>query len=282
MTELDPSWPVMVAYGGGTDSTGMLVELVRRRERVDAILFANTGGEQQRTYQFLEIFSRWLVEHGYPAITVVVHTKRDGTFETLEDECLRIKALPSLAYGWKKCSGKFKREPQDKWTNHWDLAVAAWAGGGRVIKLLGYDVDERRRADKQQEDPKFLYRHPLIEWGWGRDECKLAIAEAGLPPPGKSACFFCPASRKVEILALPPALKARAIALELNARENLTSVKGLGRRFAWTDVIAADDAVRAGRQHQQVALPIFEEPPEIACECYDGDGYEDESDEAAA
>lgn len=61
-----------------------------------------------------------------------------------------------------------------------------------------------------------------------------AIERAGLPNPGKSACFFCPASKKHEIRELAklyPELADRAIAMEDNAA--LDTVKGLGRSFAW-------------------------------------------------
>lgn len=56
--------------------------------------------------------------------------------------------------------------------------------------------------------------------------------------PAKSACFFCPATKKPELLQLQirhPALVRRAIAIEQRAKPNLRSVKGLGRNFAWTD-----------------------------------------------
>ena len=59
-----------------------------------------------------------------------------------------------------------------------------------------------------------------------------------MPLPGKSSCYFCPASTKPEIDELKakhPALYARALAMEDNAMDNLKSVKGLGRRFSWRE-----------------------------------------------
>jgi hypothetical protein len=91
----------------------------------------------------------------------------------------------------------------------------------------------------------------------GRDECIEAIRAAGLPLPGKSACFFCPNSKPREILALPDDLKLRAIAIEKNA--DLTSVKGPGRRWRWSDLIRADS--------EQMVL--FDHAREMPCGCYD-------------
>ena len=105
-------------------------------------------------------------------------------------------------------------------------------------------------------------QYPLIEWNWGRDECINAIIRAGLPLPGKSACFFCPSSKKQEILQLKkdyPELAERAIIMEKNAQ--LTSVKGLGRNFAWSDLYLADE--------NQGKL-FCESNIEINCGCYDG------------
>jgi hypothetical protein len=57
----------------------------------------------------------------------------------------------------------------------------------------------------------------------------------------KSACWFCPASKKPEIVWLQqhhPDLLGRALAIERNARDGLTSVKGLGRSFSWEEYLA--------------------------------------------
>ncbi|UVL31828.1 hypothetical protein [Pseudomonas donghuensis] len=92
----------------------------------------------------------------------------------------------------------------------------------------------------------------------GRDECIKTIQRAGLPLPGKSSCFFCPNSKPREILSLPDDLKDRAIAIERNA--NLTSVRGLGRRWRWEDLIASDrDQMR-----------LFDDAGDMPCGCYDG------------
>jgi hypothetical protein len=127
----------------------------------------------------------------------------------------------------------------------------------KVVKLIGYDADEDRRATIA-EDVQYVYRYPLIEWGWDRDACKAAIQRAGLPQPGKSACFFCPSSTAREILNLPKELQDAAVAMEDNA--DLTSIKGLGRRFAWRDVIQGDRA--------QCKFDFG--TPDMPCGCYDG------------
>lgn len=255
---------VLVSNGGGTNSTALLCGMVERGEPAPhAILMADTGdwengkpGEKPHTYEYRAMFSRWLVDHGYPSVTTV---RKGGNGRTLEEDC-RIKSmLPSIAYGYKTCSHKFKIEPQEKWANNDPACRAAWARGEKVVKLIGYDADEPERA-QLFECNKYRNRYLLIEWGWGRDECIEAIKRAGLPLPGKSACFFCPNSSPAEIRELAsayPALAQRA--LEMEASASLTTIKGLGRRFSWADVLA-----------QGEMFPEIYTKREMPCGCYDG------------
>ena len=101
----------MVSYGGGVNSTALLVGLHQHRIPVDLILFADTGAEHPHTYAYLDIMDRWLKDHGMPPITRVYKTTRDGKRLTLEQECLQSGTLPSMAYGFKRCSLKHKIGP---------------------------------------------------------------------------------------------------------------------------------------------------------------------------
>ena len=82
-----------------------------------------------------------------PEITFVRNVDKDGNIFTLEQECLQSHSLPSIAYGWKKCSLKHKVWPQDKYCNHYDTCKAVWAKGEKVIKYIGYDAGEERRKE---------------------------------------------------------------------------------------------------------------------------------------
>lgn len=253
---------VCVSFGGGTNSTALLVGMLDRGISPDLIMFADTGAERPETYDHVAEVSAWCVKNGFPEIVVVQTVNKDGEKITLEELCLKCNMLPSLAYGFKACSLKHKRAPQDKYMNHWQPAIDAWKNGGVVVKYIGYDADEERRA-KILSDEKYTYQYPLIEWGWGRDECVEAIARAGLTQPGKSSCFFCPSMRQNEIFELKrshPELLDRALKIEANAQ--LTSVKGLGRNFAWRDLVEFED--------KQCKL-FPESNIEIDCGCYDGE-----------
>ena len=161
---------------------------------------------------------------------------------TLEDECLKSGTLPSIAYGFKRCSLKHKIGPQEKFCNNHPPCREVWNSGKKVVKFIGYDAGEHYRSDKvllrDLADPKYSKWYPLMEWGWDREACIRAIEAAGLSQPGKSSCFFCPSMRAEEIIDLRehyPDLFRRALALEDNARANLKTVQGLGRNYSWRE-----------------------------------------------
>lgn len=88
--------PHIVAFGGGVDSTAMIIGLIERNEPIDLIMFADTGGEKPHTYDHIKIFNEWLVSKCYPEIVIVKKVRRDGSLETLEQECHRRKNLPCI------------------------------------------------------------------------------------------------------------------------------------------------------------------------------------------
>lgn len=232
----------ILSFGGGTNSTALLIGLYKRQIPIDLILFADTGAEHPHTYQHIEGVRKWLKEKGLPDITVVRKYDKNGDRLTLEDECLKSGTLPSIAYGYKRCSLKHKIAPQDKFCNSYPPCREVWARGERITKFVGYDAGEMRRVthvmERDAADPKYHKVYPLVEWGWNREDCVREIEKEGFTLPGKSSCFFCPSMKKSEIIQLKenyPDLFERAIVMEKNALPNLRTVKGLGRNWSWDE-----------------------------------------------
>lgn len=244
----------IVSYGAGVDSTAMLIGLKQKGISVDWIMFSDTGGERPETYAYIQYFNIWLRKNGFPEITVVRYRTKEGVELTLEQDVINNQTLPAIAFGWKTCSQKFKVAPVDKF-----LKTYVIQGDVKPIKFVGFEAGEERRM---KPDPNGIYenKYPLITWGWSRNKCKEVIEAEGLCLPPKSSCFFCPNMKKHEILALPDDLKQRAINIEENASK-VAELKGLGRRFSWTDLINADKS----------QLDLFEESDyfQEPCECID-------------
>ena len=249
----------VLSFGGGVNSTGLLVGLVNANASPDLVLFADTGGELPDTYAHVAEMFRWATSRGI-RFEFVTNAGR-GQGATLEENCLMRRELPSLAYGFKGCSVKWKRQPMDRFLAEDAQAKAVWESGGKVTRLIGIDAGESHRA-VLTEDKKFAYKYPLVEWGWDRDLCLEAIRSAGLKVPPKSSCFFCPARKKREVMRLKkehPDLFKRCEQMEANSMAH--TAKGLGRSWSWTNYAKADEA--QGR--------LFPDQPDMPCDCMDGD-----------
>lgn len=252
----DDRSPLILNFGGGVDSTAIMVGLARlfragdETARPDLILFADTGDELPETYENVRRMSSWCESVGFPAITIVSRPKnipgRVG-YRSLSENCITNETLPSEAFGRGACSGKWKHEPMDafllgrKRPYRQGWMEANGYAGQKPIKLIGYDATEtqsgkRSKWAKVAEDDKAKYRFPLVEWGWSRQDCAEAIRAEGLPVPIKSACYMCPNQTELELRTMAaenPALFLRALAVEEIARRGchgLTKIEGLWRR----------------------------------------------------
>lgn len=253
--------PLVVSFGAGVNSAAMLIGMHERGIKPDLILFADTGAEKPETYVAVAEWSAWAESVGFPRIERV---QNDGIYGTLEINCLAKNMLPSLAYGFKSCSDKYKIRPQDKFVARWPVAIACWGGGGRVRKAIGFDAGEAHRIGDFNTE-KYEFWTPLVEWQWRRRDCIESITRLGMPVPIKSACYFCPASKKSEVLWLKrehPELYEAACVMERLAAPNLGTVRGLGRHWSWEELGRADEA----------QFKMFPETVETPCVCFDGEG----------
>jgi hypothetical protein len=243
-------------FGCGVNSVALAILLVQKNIVPDYILFANTGGfsnlgEKHETYRYKRFFSNWLKSKGFPEIKTVVYNE-----EGLYREMIRLKTLPSIAFGWKTCSIKWKIYSSDNYLKSKKVADRK--------KIIGYDAGEghRSKTDYTEEGVSFWY--PLVDWDIDRMDCVKIIIDAGLPLPPKSSCFFCPNMNAWEIHQLKeedPCRFDKAIEMEQNAKEKLTAVRGLGRKGnkKWSEII------------QQQLLPMPEdiqfELERMPCQC---------------
>lgn len=247
-----------VCFGAGVDSTAMLVALHLAGIRPDVITFADTGAEKPETLLHLGRTNIVLGSWGWPSVTVCRKIPLPSTgYSDLYSNCIANETLPSLAFGMKSCSIKWKQGLQDqvlKGSRSGPNAAAphpVWLKAEqivqRIVKLIGYDCDRadiRRSRKLTSANADFDYVYPLQLIGWGRGDCIRAITTMLGPDyvPIKSACFFCPASKQWELFWLAaehPDLFERALFLE---RKALT---GRHSRFDAVEFgVSWDDMVR--------------------------------------
>jgi hypothetical protein len=142
-------------FGAGVDSTAMLVALKLADLRADIVTFADLRAEKQETIEHLDRMNAVLSEWGWEPITVCRKETLPGTgYSDLYGNCMANETLPSLAFGLKSCSIKWKQKPQDQLIKgaksgpnacppH-PIWIEARRRGERIVKLIGYDCG---RAD---------------------------------------------------------------------------------------------------------------------------------------
>jgi len=247
---------INVCFGAGVDSTAMLVLLHDHNITPDIITFADTGGEKPDTYEHARTMDKWLASVGFPLVTWCKKVTLDSTpYDTLAGNNTHNDTLPSLAFGMKSCSIKWKQAPQDYVLKgcqapHNPIPVhPLWdeykRTGKKIVKLIGYDAspaDIRRSKKLKSEDADFIYNYPLQTMDIARPECIKMIIGAQLPVPVKSACWFCPASQKWELFWLAgahPELFMEALAMEWKAMVGKHS-RWDGDLGTWEEVIKGD------------------------------------------
>lgn len=259
-----------VCYGAGVDSTAMLVALKLAGLRPHIITFADMVAEKPPTLEHLDRMADVLAGWGWPPIVRCRKKTLPGTgYDDLYGNCIANETLPSLAFGLKSCSIKWKQGPQDqaiKGAASGPNAAAphpiwleAARRGDRIVKLIGYDcgrADLRRSRRLPAADTEFDYAYPLQVLGWDRGDCIHAIADTlgAHMVPIKSACFFCPASKVWELYWLAghhPDLLERALILERNA------LTGRHSRFSEVEFGASwDELVRTAERFPSTSTTV--------------------------
>jgi len=194
-----PRSPWGINFGGGLDSTAVIIECLRRGFVPNWILFADTGSERPETIEHVNKMQQWLRDSAperWPDITVVRWVRKEGNFEPLHEYNLRTKYLPSKAYGYSGCTSKYKIGPMDKWRKANGFQKGAFA--------VGYNASEAKRIQKacqRGDEQNFTAWYPLVAWGLTRDDVEKIVLDAGFTVV-KSSCFMCPNMKKPEWLQL--------------------------------------------------------------------------------
>lgn len=272
--EADKDSPIVVSYGGGKNSTAMLIAMVYKGIVPNLILFADTGAELPETYDWINKFSSWLVSNGFPAITVVKKEQKEArkerksvlvkwklsyknlewfylelclgmlanghqyiSYGNLYEKCVALKTLPSRTFNRGECSMSWKVEPQERYTKNW------YKGTAKIRKFIGYHAGEVFRLINKSKNPfdddTYRYEYPLIDWGLHEHHCVALISSIGLGIPPKSSCFFCPNRKRADVVSLKeshPELYEAACFLEENFIPRENAFVGLGRRWRWSDI----------------------------------------------
>jgi hypothetical protein len=209
--------------GGGVQSTACLVLAVQGAIPYRTFIFANVGdkAEDPRTIAYVtDVLKPYAARHGIEWVEIQ-RRRRDGKpvdlYEDLHRPLRAINIPVRMANGSpgnRNCTVEFKIKPIARW-------IKANAPGCVLGK--GISTDEPHRATPSRESDCYSSAYPLIELGYSRQDCLRVVADAGLPQPPKSSCWFCPYKTTDQWITMRrerPELSASAAELEnrLNAK----------------------------------------------------------------
>jgi hypothetical protein len=212
-------------------STALLVLAAQGRINFRTFLMANVGDDSEHpaTLDYVRTIAMpYAAAHGLE-LHELDKVLRDGTTETLYGRLTRpgsrslpipIRMADTGAPGTRSCTMDFKIRVIGRWLRQHGASEA-----NPATVAVGFSTDEMHRASRKKAQPWEVPEYPLLDLGLSRSACQALIAEAGLPVPPKSACWFCPFHRPAtwaEMRRDDPDLFDRAVALEglLNGRRD--------------------------------------------------------------
>ena len=175
---------VIVSFSGGKDSTCMLLEMIRRKEPIDEVVFFDTGWEFPQMYEHIERVKRIVEDAGIKFTTL--HT--DVSFDYLMFE---VPGKDGKHYGYSWCGFKGCR-----WGTTCKLRVINnyFKNEPEHIQCVGIAIDEPERLAKERKGNK---RFPLAEYGFTEADCLKYCYELGFDWGGlyklldRVSCKYC-------------------------------------------------------------------------------------------
>lgn len=221
-----------VSFGGGVQSTALLVLAVRREIDYRTFLFCDVGADSENPETLIyvdEVAWPYAERHGLELVRLQ-KIKRDGSVDTVLrriNESKRSVPIPvrmsrNGAPGTRQCTVDFKIRRVGKY-----LKEQGATASNPATVALGISTDEIQRARTDSGMPHELLDYPLLTLKLSRHDCKQIIREAGLPEPPRSACWFCPlrrASGWAEMKLTQPDQFQRVIGIEKLLSERQTAL----------------------------------------------------------
>lgn len=267
MPKENPEQLRVVSYGGGVQSTALLVLAAQGFIDYPVFLFANVGDDSEHpaTLQYVrEVAWDYASQHGIQ-IEELHREPRRGRYKgerlTLWRQLMEpeSRSLPipvrmsNGAPGRRACTADYKIKTVQRW-----VKAHGATSENPAATAIGISTDEWERATTRTSNDYETLEYPLlnIEWkgrtGLNRGDCMEVIKSAGLPVPPKSSCFFCPFHTPQvfrDQARDEPDLFARSVLLEETLNERRVK---LGKDPVWLTRFARplrDVVAAAGTQH---------------------------------
>lgn len=209
-----------LSLGAGVQSSTLALMIAHGElEQVEAAIFADTGWEPKKVYEWLDWLEKQLP---FPVYRVQRGNLRQDILN--RQAGIRVAAVPwhmvmpngNRALGRRQCTAEYKIAPLTRKTRELiGLSPRKRVKSVLCEMLIGISTDEAMRMKPSQEAWK-IHRWPLIEKNMSRSDCLAWMERKGYPLPPKSSCIGCPFHNDNEWRAIKSDPEAWADALEVD------------------------------------------------------------------
>lgn len=208
-------------YGGGVQSTAMLVLVAQGRLPAGIFLMANVGddSEDPRSLEYVRTVAMpYAAAHGIELVLLEPPETLLGRLERTHGDLIPWM-INAENRGTRACTTEWKLRRIGK-----ELLARGATAAAPAEVCLGISTDEVARANTKRTQPYERILYPLLgmdpaapDVRLSRADCMALLRREGLPVPTKSACWFCPYRSRdawAEMRRDRPDLFERAVQLE--------------------------------------------------------------------
>lgn len=215
---------IFANVSGGRDSSAMVVRWLESGERLEYVLFCDTGFEFPQMYDYIQKLRAYLKERF--AVNFIIIDSRSKIMEWGFENPIsrgerkgRYRGIPRRL-GMDYCTREAKIKPSR------DFVKSISKNAFKNTVLIGYTHAEVERGRVSNLDYA-VARYPLHEWHWNERDCDYFLKSRGIANPlyqhfSRTGCYMCPKQSVHSLFVLYrdyPALFQRMIDLEARAKE---------------------------------------------------------------
>ncbi len=195
----------IASFSGGKDSTAMILELIKRQEPLDEVLFCDTYKEFPAMYKHISKVKRIVEKAGIK----FTELRSPESFDYLMFEHLPKRKMNKLeglkGYSWA--------DSRNRWcttvlkVSIIDSYIKKLSKKYNVFQYIGLAADELHRLEREGNKRKD-HIHPLVKWGWDEEKCLNYCYDNGFNWDGlyklfkRVSCWCCPLQSLKELRSL--------------------------------------------------------------------------------
>jgi hypothetical protein len=176
---------VVISYGGGVQSTALIVLAVLEGWDIDEIVHVDLlDAESPATREYVARFREWLRREYARDITIIERNMYRDMLDNPAFTPVPWRGRRERFMLQRQCTRQYKVAPLTRYL--YDRYL-----GERIGLMLGISVDEYHRM-RDSSAARIEHVYPLVDRRLTRWQCREIVERAGLAVPWKSSCWFCP------------------------------------------------------------------------------------------